>query len=362
MRPNLPSMGDMKLDLPYIFAPKARGKQYFYYRRGRHRIAIKSADGRHLTPADRGFIAAYNRIHRNFDTNAPADTTRGTLGHLVTAYLASGDFREKKPRTQSDYRKRMGLIAELHGKVSVRDVGREFLIGIRDVLSAQPVKANNQIGAFSVLLSYAQDRPKEFLLPAQWHNPAHRIKRLKAGPGYPPWPDAVIDLARQHAYPQLRWLIDMALETGQRGQDVVVMVWTHYDGNMISVVQQKTGARIWIPASARLRATLGEIRAGHRGTAVILTNKSGRAWTEGHFRKEIGALMKRIGFPGYSIHGLRKNATNRLLEAGCSTKEAQSITGHTTLQMIELYGAEAERKTLAVSAISKLENARRTKV
>ena len=50
---------------------------------------------------------------------------------------------------------------------------------------------------------------------------------------------------------------------------------------------------------------------------------------------EIRKLMKKTGHEGYSLHGLRKNATIELLEAGCTPDEVKAITGHITTQMIE---------------------------
>ncbi len=55
------------------------------------------------------------------------------------------------------------------------------------------------------------------------------------------------------------------------------------------------------------------------------------------------------------FHGLRKAAASKLAEAGCSTKEIAAITGHLTLQMVELYTREAEQKKLAKRAMRRFE-------
>jgi integrase len=39
-----------------------------------------------------------------------------------------------------------------------------------------------------------------------------------------------------------------------------------------------------------------------------------------------------------TLHGLRKNATINLLEAGCSNTQVKTITGHSTDVMVNLYG------------------------
>jgi integrase len=58
-------------------------------------------------------------------------------------------------------------------------------------------------------------------------------------------------------------------------------------------------------------------------------------------------------------HGLRKTAGKRLAEVGCSAHEIMSILGHKTLAETEKYTRDASQRTLATSAISKLEGSKR---
>ena len=50
-------------------------------------------------------------------------------------------------------------------------------------------------------------------------------------------------------------------------------------------------------------------------------------------------------------HGLRKNATIALFEAGCKTSEIAAITGHKSLAMLEHYGKQRSQPKLATRAI-----------
>ena len=76
---------------------------------------------------------------------------------------------------------------------------------------------------------------------------------------------------------------------------------------------------------------------------------------------EIRKLMKKTGHVGYSLHGLRKNATIELLEAGCTPDEVKAITGHITTQMIEKYGRAVSKRRQAKAAIVKLTDAKKNK-
>ena len=56
------------------------------------------------------------------------------------------------------------------------------------------------------------------------------------------------------------------------------------------------------------------------------------------------------------LHGLRKTASRKLAEAGCSEEEIKSITGHRTSRMVSHYVKGADKKRQASAAILKLEN------
>ena len=55
-----------------------------------------------------------------------------------------------------------------------------------------------------------------------------------------------------------------------------------------------------------------------------------------------------------SAHGLRKGASRRLAEAGCTAPEIAAITGHKSLAEVQRYIAEADRARLARNATVKL--------
>ncbi len=55
-----------------------------------------------------------------------------------------------------------------------------------------------------------------------------------------------------------------------------------------------------------------------------------------------------------AFHGLRKAASVRLAEAGCTPHEIAAITGHASLKEIVRYTATADRKRLAASAMAKM--------
>jgi integrase len=59
--------------------------------------------------------------------------------------------------------------------------------------------------------------------------------------------------------------------------------------------------------------------------------------------------------PECSSHGLRKAAARRLAEAGCTTHEIASITGHRSLKEVSRYTAAVDQIRLAKQAMDKVE-------
>lgn len=66
--------------------------------------------------------------------------------------------------------------------------------------------------------------------------------------------------------------------------------------------------------------------------------------------------MRKAGLPDDLVfHGLRKTAAVRLAEAGCSTEQIKSITGHRSDDMAAYYARQANQKVLARAAMGKFE-------
>ena len=57
------------------------------------------------------------------------------------------------------------------------------------------------------------------------------------------------------------------------------------------------------------------------------------------------------GLPQCSAHGLRKAASRRLAEVGCSNQQIKAVTGHVTDKEVSRYTAAADQERLAEQAI-----------
>ncbi len=341
-----------RLEHPYLWAAKGRSRLYWFYRRNDLRIPITDEANARLAYGDPGFLAAYERIHATFEAPGRTSAGPGSLAAAIELYKASPKFLNRADLTKRDYLSHLDALAAEFGPLAIRTMPTEFIEGMRDKLAATPRKSNYRVSVLKIVLNFAEGRLLTLGLPASWRNPASKVEKLEEGPGYRQWPDNLIAASRETAPTEVRWLIETALYTGQRGGDCIAMLWSHYDGDGIEVVQSKTAARLWIPAHRDLKAVIAEIP---RRAAVILTTPTGRPWRATYYSQLVRETVEACGLKGYSLHGLRKNAVTRLLEAGCSTDEVKAITGHASTAMVEYYGKGVNQRRMARSAIAKLE-------
>lgn len=173
-------------------------------------------------------------------------------------------------------------------------------------------------------------------------------------------------IGRQDGNPKAKWppgtmqrrTYMLAKFTGQRCGDLARMTRAHRKDGAIRVVQEKTGAELWIPEHLDPAAELA-IDGEHMS---FLTKPDGSAFDGESLSPWFADAIEEAGLPDECVlHGLRKTAARMLAEAGCSAHEIMSVTGHKSLAEVQRYASAASQKKLSAGAIHKLErNANRT--
>jgi integrase len=100
-----------------------------------------------------------------------------------------------------------------------------------------------------------------------------------------------------------------------------------------------------------LRAIIDATPSSH---LTFLVTQFGKPFTAAGFGNWFREQCDAAGLPHCSFHGLRKAASVRLAEAGCTPHEIAAITGHASLKEVSRYTATASRKRLAASAMEKV--------
>src|SRR5262245_829721 len=214
----------------------------------------------------------------------------------------------------------------------------------------RPGAARNLLSALRVLMDLAITEG------IRSDDPTAGIKRPKLSKdGWHTWEEPEIEQyeARHPIGTRARLAFALALYTGQRSSDLIKMGMQHVRDGQISVAQQKTGARVWIPLHPDLKAILDATPSAH---LVFIVTEHGRPYANAKsFGNAVGKWEKAAGLAECPWHGLRKACARRLAEAGCTAHEIMSITGHTTLAEVERYARAASQKKLAAAAMKKVQ-------
>lgn len=341
---------------PHVRRVRLKGKEYFYYQAHRGtwqqgpRVKLPGAPFQIDGSPDDDWWRAYKLVAGAEAVEADA----GTFAAMIADYKVSPEFKGLSKKTQDVWAYYLQRVEDAWGELQVRHIETHHIFKLRDRFAATPAGANNTMRALSSMLSWGV--PRKYLS----HNPCLGLRglMLKGITPYEPWTWSAIELLRRVA-PQHLWQVAaMALYTGQRKGDVLVMRWRDIEADQIHVEQSKTGKRLWVPIHRDLNAALATLP---RSGEFVLRNEHGEPWTEEAFKSAWRRLMhdkrfveiksKRLVF-----HGLRKSAVVMLLEAGCTDAEVAAITGQSR-EMVDHYARAVNQRRLAAAAILKWEGA-----
>ena len=108
----------------------------------------------------------------------------------------------------------------------------------------------------------------------------------------------------------------------------------HIRDGYIHVRQQKTGAELDIPIMPELLAVIGDTP---KDNLTFRMTQFGKPFTAAGFGNWFRERCNEAGLPHCSAHGLRKAASRRLAERGCTVHEVAAITGHASLREVQRY-------------------------
>lgn len=336
-----------KLKLKYVdrFTDRHGHDRYYFRRPGGPRTALPD-------PASKDFLPAYlAALHgpEKAQTALPPISSARTFHRLALEYFQSADFLKLAASTRYANRKAIEriILDEGIGPRPVAGMRREHVMRMIAKRSATPGAANDCLKKLRQLLRFA--------ILLEWRNddPTLLVKGFQNGEWHT-WDDAEIAAfeARWPIGTPERTAFALLLFTGQRLSDVATMTWGDIAGGRISVIQDKTGARLSIP----IHPVLAQALAAHgRNDLVILTSQKGAPFTVKSFGNWMAKKIAAADLPDRCVtHGIRKAAARRLAEAGCTEKEIASITGHRTLKEVARYTRAADQVMLSDRAIQRL--------
>lgn len=225
---------------------------------------------------------------------------------------------------------------------------REHIVKLMADRSDRPDSANGLRKVLRATMQHAVE------IGLRKDDPTQGIKRIKVkSAGFHSWTEAEIEkFEKKHASgSKARLAFGLLLYTGQRRSDVVTMGRQHIRDGDLHVRQQKTGAELDVPILLELDAILAD---APKDNMTFLTTQFGKPFTAAGFGNWFRERCNEAGLPHCSAHGLRKAASRRLAEYGCTVHEVAAITGHASLREVQRYTKGADQKRLAASAMAKV--------
>ncbi|MCR9214792.1 MAG: tyrosine-type recombinase/integrase [Proteobacteria bacterium] len=327
--------------LKYIFRPRAKGKKYTYYRRGGALIPIA---GEFMSYE---FLCSYNDIHATFEDPGKAPNKKGTWGKMIEDYKDSPDFKKLAASTKSDYRSYLSILETTYGDLPVALLTIPEVYELRDTFQDTPRKADYLISVLKALLKFGKKRGY------RKDNPAEGVEDINVPTPHRPWEDYEIIAFRKYWKPDTteRVAFELALNTGQRGQDVIKMTRSDLKDGKVQVVQLKTSVKLVIKLSQALKDVLDPWLENH-DHMMLITNSRGAPFKKRNFENVMRRAYTDAGFDlDTTTHGLRYTAATILKELKLTDEEIASVTGHETMAMVKKYTEQQRRMARAIARL-----------
>lgn len=328
----------------------ASGKTIYYCYAWRGGPLLKNAKGKPIQPDDPEIQSAFDdavRASKHGQTN--------DLSMLISRFRSSTDFKSKSPSSRREYDRYLDMIRDRVGTTTLDDLHRPSTRGQfkewRDTMADRPRTADYAWTTLARVLSFAKDRG---LIAV---NIAERGGRLYAAERADHiWTEKEIAAFEFVAPPHLCLAMQVALWTGQRKGDLLRMLWSDFDGEVIRLKQSKTRARVAVPVAKPLRELFATF---DDKTGTILRNSRGQPWTLDGFSSAWHKCAKTARIGELTFHDLRGTAVTRMAIAGCTVPEIAAVTGHTLRDVYQILEAHylGGREALAANAIRKVEAA-----
>lgn len=329
--------------LPHVKTVVRNGVEYCYYdtgQRTREGKPIRTPLGRKDSDdfGTRHATALANRTKRKSVPNALL------VPDLIRLYEKSPELRKLSQGSQRTYGVYLRQLSHVLNNAPAGEVEDRDIYALIDSMADRPAAADMMLLVARNVFRWGLKRKHTS------SDPTAGIEMLGEGKEYEPWPEHLVEEALQDA--KISLPTALLYFSAQRIGDICLLRWSDIRDGVIHVTQQKTGKELEIPVHSRLAEILA---AAPRLGITILVDRRGRHAKHGTIRQQLQEFAAARGFKVVP-HGLRKNAVNALLEAGCSTGETSAISGQ-SLRLVEYYAKRRNNPRMGRAAILKWEQA-----
>lgn len=319
-----------------------KGKLYVYFDTGQRKANGKKISLRLPDPRDPSFGAVYAAMKAGRSRRASV-AAELTVKAFVDLWQRSPEYRKLAANTQKAYEVYARVLIDQLPTAPAGEVERRDLMLMRDRMADRPGAANGLIRTIRSLYAWGRKRDHVTIDPCKGID-------LFDSHDHEPWPQSLLDAALASNDPKISLPVALLYFTAQRIGDVCALRWSDVAQGYVSLTQEKTGKALDILVHEELAARLNSTR---KTGITVLADARGRAANVDAVRERLQKFATNLG---YKIvpHGLRKNAVNALLEAGCSVAETAAVSGQ-SLAMVEHYAKQRSGRRLSTAAIIKMQ-------
>lgn len=272
---------------------------------------------------------------------------RMTLAQALERYAAEVT-PTKKHYTQLGERSHLAALTKFFGAYSMSAVSPDLVAKFRDQRLADG-KAANTVRLDLALLGHLYAVAMREWGVGLVYNPVRLIRKPTPGAARDRRLDAgeearLFAAVAAHSNPMLKWIVELAIETGMRRSEITSLKLEHVDmeRRIVRLLETKNGEPRTVPLSRRATEVMREaisnpVRPGD--TRLIFFGEPGRdgqrrPWQYDRVWRQI---LAKEGFRDLHFHDLRHEAVSRLVEQGFSDQEVSAISGHKSMQMLKRY-------------------------
>ncbi len=280
-------------------------------------------------------VALVDRLNDQADRDkAKKDNTeQGEVDWLIDRYKDSDRYADLAPESRRVYERCLSKIHDMWGSMPVSWLTRKVVVMWVDSIPGRASRGQAAAVLYNVLEQALRYGMVEI-------NTAARLRISTPKPRDARWaPEDAQAFLSACDDPAVRLAFHLLFYTAQRPIDVLRMRWSDYDGETISLRQQKTGTLLEVPCHRELHLILEEAKADRRGLTLV-GNSNGQPISRDALTHRFKQIRRRCGLEHLQARDLRRTAIVLMGEAGCTETQIAAVSGHSiegTRQILETY-------------------------
>jgi integrase len=276
------------------------------------------------------------RYHHVFEVRQDAVTTFNELAdRYVENFGSQRSFEGFKRHVVRDLRK-------VFGERQLSEITYLDLETYRNQRKAKPTKAGKPRADASVnrdmaILGHMLNKAVEWgMLEASPLEKGKRLMFKENNQRLRFLSEEEIERLLQSCTPHLRPIVEVALLTGMRREELLGLKWEQVRNGFIYLTETKAGKSRQIPINERSAQILRELRQKNQlKTPYVFCSSDGKRFLR--VKRSFASACRRAGIEEFRFHDLRHTFASHLVMKGASLKAVQELLGHADLKMTMRY-------------------------